>query len=81
MAFAILLALGWNPADALDAIRTARPIAGIIYADQALDWWHRVAGATTDRVASDFDDLNLWMHQNPVDVDWVVSRIWRAEVA
>lgn len=44
MAFAILLAKGMDPIAALIAIRRARPIAAIYYADDALDWWHRRAG-------------------------------------
>jgi hypothetical protein len=44
MAFAILLAMGMDPIGALIAIRQARPIAAIHYADDALDWWHRRAG-------------------------------------
>ncbi|POH59155.1 hypothetical protein C3B59_18250 [Cryobacterium zongtaii] len=41
MGFAILLAQGWDPIDALELIRTRRPIARIAYAEQAVDWWCR----------------------------------------
>jgi hypothetical protein len=44
LAYAILLATGADPVDALDALRTARPIANAWYAEDALDWWHRRNG-------------------------------------
>lgn len=50
MAYAILLATGEDPVRALEAIRRARPVAGIAYSLDALDWWHRVDG-TPRRVA------------------------------
>lgn len=81
MAFAILLALGWSPADALDAIRTCRPIAGIIYADQALDWWHRANGVAADSAITEWQELEHWMDEHPVDVAWIVHRIWRSDAA
>ena len=41
MALAILLATGMTPHDALTAITSARPIAQVAYADDAIDWWQR----------------------------------------
>ena len=32
--------------EALNAIRAARPIAGVIYAGNALSWWHRTKGSS-----------------------------------
>ena len=46
MAYAILLALGWDAVEALNAIRATRPIAGVIYAGNALSWWHRTNGSS-----------------------------------
>jgi hypothetical protein len=40
MGFAILLALGWDAREALDAIHAARPIAFVAYAEDALRWHH-----------------------------------------
>ncbi|MEJ7774997.1 MAG: hypothetical protein WKF72_09340 [Nocardioidaceae bacterium] len=34
---AVLLATGWDPVDAFDAVRRARPIAHVAYAADALD--------------------------------------------
>ena len=39
MALAILLAQGMTPQDALTAITSARPIAQVTYAQDAIDWW------------------------------------------
>ena len=41
MAFRILLERDWKPLAALKAIRDARPIADAIYAQNALDHYHR----------------------------------------
>lgn len=38
--------IGWDPIEAQDAIRRARPIACVAYAEDALDWWLRAAGAS-----------------------------------
>jgi protein-tyrosine phosphatase len=81
MAFAILLELGWDALDALAAIRTARPIAGVIYAAQALSWWHRRRGSEQELHQRDEVRVAQWFRRNPLDVSWIVSRIWRADVA
>lgn len=41
MAYRILLELGWNPTEALETIRDARPIAEVRYAEDALDHHRR----------------------------------------
>jgi dual specificity phosphatase 3 len=81
MAFAILLALGWEPIAALDAIRKARPIAAIIYADSALRWWHDRRGSTDDELDTDLEKLFIWQMENRIqsDLHWVISRIRLAE--
>lgn len=50
MAYRILLGLRWNPAQALDTIRTARPIAGIRYADDALNHYRHANTLRRSRV-------------------------------
>ena len=81
MAYAILLALGWDAVEALNAIRAARPIAGVIYAGNALSWWHRTKGSSQLTFERDEARVAQWFRRNPLDVSWVVNRIWRAEVA
>lgn len=75
MAFAILLALGMAPVEALDAIRTSRPIAGIIYAADALTWWHHNDETPLIEAAYAHIAVRVWHTKNPIDVSWIVSRI------
>jgi len=81
MAFAVMLAMGWHPVAAVEAIRAARPIAAVLYAMDALDWWHRRAATDPCVAAEQRAVLSLWLEQHPVDIDWVINRIRRAEHA
>ena len=75
MVFAILLASGWDPVAALDAIRAARPIANILYADDAISWWLRDQGADGAEVEAGVAAVRQWHRDNPIDVGFVISRI------
>lgn len=75
LGYAALLALGWDCVDALDAIRAARPIAYIDYAEDALAWhWTRTAASAATR-----DDerarVARWRHDNQFDVAAVIRGI------
>ena len=62
MAFRILLEQGWGALDALQAIRDARPIAEIIYADSAIRHFHRSgSGADGKVVERDVRAVELWL--------------------
>lgn len=76
--FAAMLALGYDPVEALSMIRAARPIAAIIYATDALDWWHRRSGTPTVQRIVEEAAVEDWFDTNPIDTAWVISRIWRA---
>jgi len=66
--FAILLRHGWDPIDAIDAIRAARPQAFVAYAEDALSWHlARTHTNSSDRLAAD-DRLAAWRRANPMDV-------------
>jgi predicted protein tyrosine phosphatase len=78
MAFAILLATGVNPVEALEAIRESRPISGIIYAPDALSWHHRQHNTPTEAAVREQKLVERWMDENPVDVRWIISRIHQA---
>lgn len=78
MGFAILVSHGHDPIEVLEAIRAARPIAGIIYAEHALDWWHRTQGTPETIAHSERRRVRNWLTDRYVDVSWVVSRIRRA---
>lgn len=73
--FAILLATGHDPVEALTMIRQARPIAAILYALDALAWWHRASAAPLDVVMNQESAVRQWFDENPVDVSWIISRI------
>jgi len=60
MAYRILLESGWDPVEALDAIRDARPIAEIAYAEDALDHYHRSHDVPPADRASDRDRVAVW---------------------
>ena len=61
MAFRIMLELGWDPIEALDGIRDARPIADIGYAADALNHYHRAHAVPATRQAEDRDRLKTWV--------------------
>jgi len=81
MAFAVLLALGAAPVEAAVAIRSSRPIAGIIYASDALSWWLRRSGVPELDAKTQQLELEIWCASNAVDVSWIVSRIHTAGYA
>jgi DNA repair exonuclease SbcCD nuclease subunit len=64
MAFRILLESGWEPIEALDAIRSARPIADVGYAGDALDHYHRRHAVPPTRRTRDRDDLVEWQREH-----------------
>jgi len=72
MGYAIKLALGADPIEALDDIRAGRPIAAILYAEDALGWWGRHTATEVPMEA-----LRTWFRQHHVDVAWIISRIAR----
>ena len=77
MGFAILLALGFAPRRALEAIVEARPIAAILYAGDALNWWHRREGISPSLAHLDLVALDHWEQHDRPDARWVISRIRR----
>jgi dual specificity phosphatase 3 len=75
MAFAILLATGMEPVPALAAIRQARPIAAISYADDALDWWHRMTETPAVVAKLERAEVAAWHRRNPIDVVRIIRTI------
>jgi dual specificity phosphatase 3 len=72
MAFAILLTLGMTPVRALTAIRRARPIAAIAYAEDALDWWHRREQTCASSVARQRAEVARWSARNQWNPDAIL---------
>ena len=79
MAFAALLELGIDVGDGLTAIRAARPIAAILYAESAIDWFAERSGWTTSQTGEARMRVRAWHAENPSDAQWVISRIRMAE--
>ena len=79
MGFAILLALGFGVRAALDAISAARPIAAVLYAWDALVWWHDREGTSPSLAFLDHQALDEWEHAHRPDVSWIINRIRVAE--
>ncbi len=81
LAYAILLAAGWDAIGAMDAVRTARPIAGLGYAEDALDWHHRRNQTPITRRRRDLVRLETWRAANRIDVVRIIRRIRAAEAS
>lgn len=71
-AFTVLLAQGWDVRDALDAIRTARPIAWIDYADDVVEW-HLAIADEADRTAA-HDAVTEWRWRNHLAFNTAIRR-------
>ena len=65
LGFAVLLHQGWDPVEALAAIRAARPIANVWYADDAVRW-HADRHGYHPREA--LLRLGVWRLAHPLDV-------------
>jgi dual specificity phosphatase 3 len=72
LGFAVLLAQGWDPIEALDAIRAARPIAWIAYAEDALRWHHERRSSTDEELGRDRRRVAQWREDNALDLEAVI---------
>ena len=75
MGFATMLALGWDPIEALARIRDRRPIAYVAYAENALDWWLRKSGAPAAERVEAQRRMRQWRRDRHLDVAGVIRRI------
>ena len=74
LGFAVLLAQGWDAVQALDAIRGARPIAWVAYADDALRWHHGRAGSKIGALDTDLRRVARWRSENELDLEAVIRQ-------
>jgi dual specificity phosphatase 3 len=81
MAYASLLMLGHDPIEAMTMIRSARPIAAIGYAEDALDWHHRTDGASRHQQLAGRQRLEAWREANWIDVVRIIREIRATEAA
>ncbi len=79
LGFAILLAQGWDPVEAIAAIRAARPQANVWYAADALDWHHARTGVSGTLAAEQSAALAAWREANPLDVVRIIRQIRQQE--
>ena len=68
LGLALLLARGWDPVEAISAIRGARPCANVWYAADALAWHHERTGLDPATAAAQHAALQAWREANPLDV-------------
>ncbi len=78
LGYAILLAQGWDPVAALDAVRAARPIAAVAYAEDALRWHHARTGTPAVERAQDRAGVAQWRSDNQLDTASIIRRLRRA---
>jgi predicted protein tyrosine phosphatase len=79
LGFAILLAQGWDPVDAIAAIRAARPQANVWYAADALTWHHERTGVAVHDAAEQHAQLAAWREAHPLDVVRLIRQIRQEE--
>lgn len=79
MGFAVLLAQGWDAVEALDAIRRARPIAAVLYAEDAVRWWHQRIGSPETVAAAERRRVRRWFAENRIDPTTAIRRIREVE--
>ncbi len=65
-AYALLLETGFDPVEAIELIRTRRPIAGASYAEDALRWWHRRNAIPEPVQREQREALAAWRRDNRV---------------
>lgn len=74
LAVAVLLGIGWDVVDAMDAVRRARPIAAMAYAEQALLWHHARTGVDAHVRRDDLRRVVAWRTEHPLDVVHVIRQ-------
>ncbi len=79
LAYAAMLELGRGVEQGLEAIRSARPIAAIAYAADAVRWFGERRSMDGGDVQAACDRARAWLASSPVATSWIISRIRRAE--
>lgn len=76
MALAILLAQGWDCIEAMTTIRRARPIAAMVYARDAISWFHARRGSPSHTASADEMRAANWLLAQGIDEQSVKTLIW-----
>lgn len=72
LGYAVMLAQGWDPVEALDTIRRVRPQAYVAYAEDALRWHHARTGASASQRDDDAARVATWRRDNRMDLESVI---------
>ena len=80
MGFRLLLDQGMNPISALEAIRSARPIAAVLYAEDALRHHLGRIGTETTEGQTHLTAVQDWLDEHPIDVVGIIRRINRTAI-
>ena len=75
----MLLALGWDIREALDALITARPIVGVIYAADAVRWFGTRNGWDSNQIDRGIAAVREWHASQDIDIEKVIRVIWMAD--
>ena len=73
LGYAVLLAQGTDPVDALQAIHDVRPQAYVAYAEDALRWHHARNDISTQQRRGDEERVARWRQENPVDLVRIIA--------
>lgn len=71
--YAVLLAQGWDPVEAIAAIRSARPVANVWYAEDALSWWHERNETDASTRHRERRRMDRWRGEHPLDVVRIIA--------
>ena len=80
LAFAMLLDDGYGVVKALNAIRNVRPIAGIIYATDAIKAIGKMKSWSQSDIAYKVAIANEWFDSNEISISNIIKRIREAEI-
>ena len=72
LGYAALLHQGWDPIDALESIRRSRDIAYVAYAEGALGWHLRRAGADAREIDRQLERVAQWRIDHRLDLESVI---------
>jgi len=74
-AFTALITHGVDPIQALTQIRSARPVAAMLYSFDAVQWFGRSTGLDQASIDALYDEVFAWHEANPLDLGWVIGNI------
>ena len=58
------------------AARAPGQVAAVMYAEDAVAWFHRSRGSDAWVAENQTRAVRDWMDSNPIDTDWISSRLW-----